>query len=96
MKDPHPQDGVQLELLFKFKVQDLPRTLELILEGADLFEVFLNEEKAEKPPRLVPGQIHGQNPAASLQDRREPTPSAVQVLSVDGSRGLFLGWGFWR
>lgn len=49
VKDPHPQDGVQLELLFKFKVQALPRTLELILEGADLFEVFLNEEKAEKP-----------------------------------------------
>ena len=46
---PHPSDGAKLELLFSFEIEKLSENLELILERAELFEVFLNGELAGDP-----------------------------------------------
>jgi hypothetical protein len=48
VREPHPQDGAKLELLFKFTVAKLPENLELILECGD-FQVSLNGRQAGEP-----------------------------------------------
>jgi hypothetical protein len=40
--DVHPKDGTKLELAFSFHVEEVPENLELILEQAEFFEVYLN------------------------------------------------------
>lgn len=64
---PHPQDGAKLELLFNFQVQTLPKNLELVLERAELFEVFLNGKRASQPQGWLLDKAMGRVKLAGVQ-----------------------------